>query len=73
VRATTSGNRNENNRNENNHAMAAVRIQGRELVIFSKPFKTKKLAENERLKYPYRERRKIGIGVVRVARPVAKN
>jgi hypothetical protein len=40
--------------------------QARELVIFSKPFKTKKLAENKRLKYPNRERRKIGIGVVRV-------
>ena len=47
--------------------------QGLELVTLSKPFKTKKLAENERLKYPYRERRKIGIAVVRVARPVAKN
>ncbi len=40
--------------------------QGLELVILSKPFKTKKLAENARLKYPDRERRKIGIGVVRV-------
>jgi len=34
-------------------------------VILSKGFETKKLAENERLKYPDRERRKIGIGVVR--------
>jgi hypothetical protein len=40
--------------------------KGLELVILSKPFKTKELAENERLKYPDRERRKIGIGVVRV-------
>ena len=40
--------------------------QGLELVILSKPFKTKKLAEKARLKYPDRERRKIGIGVVRV-------
>jgi len=40
--------------------------QGLELVILSKGFKTKKLAENERLKYPDRERRKIGIGVIRM-------
>ena len=38
---------------------------GLELVVLSKPFKTKKLAEKARLKYPDRERRKIGIGVVR--------
>jgi len=37
-----------------------------ELVILSKPFKTKELAEKARLKYPDRMRRKIGIGVVRV-------
>ncbi len=46
--------------------------EGLELVILSKPFKTKKLAEKARLKYPDRVRRKIGIGVVRVAKPVAK-
>jgi hypothetical protein len=40
--------------------------QGLELVILSKPFKTKKLAEKARLKYPNRERRKVGIGVVRL-------
>jgi len=40
--------------------------QGRELVILSKGFKTKELAEKSRQKYPDRERRKIGIGVVRV-------
>jgi hypothetical protein len=40
--------------------------QGLELVILSKGFKTKKLAEKARLKYPERDRRKIGIGVVRV-------
>jgi hypothetical protein len=40
--------------------------QGRNLVILSKGFKTKKLAEKARLKYPERDRRKIGIGVVRV-------
>jgi len=41
--------------------------QGLELVILSKPFKTKKLAERARLKYPERERRKIGVGVARMA------
>jgi hypothetical protein len=40
--------------------------QGLELVILSKPLKTKKLAENARQKYPERVRRQIGIGVVRV-------
>jgi len=40
--------------------------QGLELVILSKPFKTKKLAEKARLKYPDRVARKIGIGLVRV-------
>ena len=38
---------------------------GLELVILSKPFKTKELAEKARQKYPDRERRKIGVGVVR--------
>jgi hypothetical protein len=37
-----------------------------ELVILSKPFKTKKLAEKARLKYPDRVRQRIGIGVVHV-------
>jgi len=40
--------------------------KGLELVILSKPFKTKALAEKARLKYPDRVARKIGIGVVRV-------
>ena len=40
--------------------------QGRKLVILSKGFKTKGLAEKARLKYPESVRRKIGIGVVRV-------
>ena len=39
--------------------------KGLELVILSKPFKTTELAEKARLKYPDRERRKVGIGVVR--------
>jgi hypothetical protein len=38
--------------------------QSRELVILSKGFKTKELAEKARLKYPDRVRKKIGIGVV---------
>jgi len=38
--------------------------KGLELVILSKPFKTKKLAEKARLKYPERRTRKIGIGLV---------
>jgi hypothetical protein len=36
-----------------------------EFTPLSKPFKTKQQAEKARLKYPERERRKIGIGVVR--------
>jgi hypothetical protein len=40
--------------------------KGLELVILSKPFKTKELAEKARQKYPERVARRIGIGVVRV-------
>jgi hypothetical protein len=36
-----------------------------ELVILSKPLKTKKLAEKARRKYPERRAKKIGIGVIR--------
>jgi len=36
-----------------------------EFTPLSKPFKTKKLAEKARLKYPERERRKIGIGLIK--------
>jgi hypothetical protein len=43
---------------------ALFEYQGRQLVILSKPFKTKELAEKARLKYPDRVRKKIGIGVV---------
>jgi hypothetical protein len=39
--------------------------QGLELVILSKLFKIKELAEKARRKYPEHVRRKIGIGVVR--------
>ena len=38
---------------------------GREFTPLSKPFTTKELAEKARLKYPERERKAIGIGVVR--------
>ena len=44
---------------------ALFEYKGRELVILSKPFKTKELAEKARQKYSDRERRKIGMGVVR--------
>jgi hypothetical protein len=33
-----------------------------ELVILSKPFRAKRLAEREREKYPAREQKRIGIG-----------
>jgi hypothetical protein len=39
--------------------------KGLELVILSKPFKTKELAEKTRLKYPERERKGIAVGVIR--------
>jgi hypothetical protein len=45
---------------------ALFEYKGRELVILSKPFKTKELAEKARLKYPEPRARKIGIGMVRV-------
>jgi hypothetical protein len=40
---------------------------GLELTPLSKPFKSKELAEKERLKYPERERKRIGLSVIRVA------
>jgi hypothetical protein len=36
-----------------------------ELTPLSKPFKTKEQAEKARLKYPERERKAIGVGVIR--------
>ena len=36
-----------------------------ELTPLSKPFKTKELAEKERLKYSERDQRIIGVGVIR--------
>jgi hypothetical protein len=37
-------------------------------LFASKPFTSKELAEKEREKYPERERRKIGLGLIRVGR-----
>ncbi|HME12975.1 MAG TPA: hypothetical protein VKF79_08955 [Candidatus Acidoferrum sp.] len=39
--------------------------EGLEMTPLSKPFKTKAEAEKARLKYPERERKRIGIGVIR--------
>ena len=41
---------------------------GGEFTPMSKPLRTKERAENERLKYPERERKTIGIGVIRTKR-----
>jgi hypothetical protein len=41
---------------------------GGEFTPLSKPFKTKHLAEKERLKYAERERKTIGLGVIRIKR-----
>jgi hypothetical protein len=40
---------------------------GGEFTPLSKPFKTKEQAEKARLKYPERERRTIGLGIVRLS------
>jgi len=40
---------------------------GGEFRLLSKPFKTKQLAEKARLKYPERQRKTIGLGVIRTA------
>jgi hypothetical protein len=37
-----------------------------DITFLSKPFETKQLAEKAGLKYPERERKKIGVGVVRI-------
>jgi hypothetical protein len=46
--------------------------KGLELVILSKPFKTKELAAKARLKYPEGRAKKIGIGVVRESNTVGR-
>jgi hypothetical protein len=38
---------------------------GREFTPLSKPFKTKEQAEKALAKYPERERKRIGVGVIR--------
>jgi hypothetical protein len=38
---------------------------GGEFTPLSKPFKTKRLAEKARLKYPERQQKTIGLGVIR--------
>ena len=49
-----------------NKALARFTYVGREIEFLSKPFKTKQLAEKARAKYPERERKTIGVGVVRI-------
>lgn len=39
---------------------------GREFTPLSKPLKTKELTEKTRLKYPEKERKAIGIGMIRI-------
>ena len=39
---------------------------GTDLTPLSKPFKTRKLAEAERSKYPERQQKSIGLGMIRV-------
>ena len=41
---------------------------GREFTPLSKPLKTKERAEKARLNYPEKERKSIGIGVIRTKR-----
>jgi hypothetical protein len=41
---------------------------GLEFTPLSKPFKTKEQAEKAREKYPERERKKVGLGVIRIMR-----
>jgi hypothetical protein len=42
------------------------RFEHGEFTPLSKPFKTKGLAEKARLKYPERQRKSIGLGVIRI-------
>ena len=41
---------------------------GLEFTPLSRPFKTKDQAEKARLKYPERQRKTIGVGVIRIKR-----
>jgi hypothetical protein len=40
-----------------------------EFTPLSKPFKTKEQAEKARLKYPERQRKSMGLGVLRLQKP----
>jgi hypothetical protein len=42
------------------------RFEHGEFTPLSKPFKTKELAEKERSKYPERQRKSVGLGVIRI-------
>jgi hypothetical protein len=42
------------------------KYSGRQLTALSKPFKTKEQAEKARLKYPERQRKTIGLGMIRI-------
>ena len=42
-----------------------------EFTPLSRPFKKKEAAEKARLKYPERERREIGVGVIRIKQETA--
>jgi hypothetical protein len=42
------------------------RFEHGEFTLLSKPFKTKELAEKARLKYPERQRKSVGLGVIRI-------
>jgi hypothetical protein len=44
-------------------------IEG-EFTLLSKRFETKRLAEIARLKYPESQRKKIGVGVIRIGSPL---
>jgi hypothetical protein len=46
--------------------VVAFQYVGLEFTPLSKPFKTREQAEKAREKYPERERRKIGVGVIRI-------
>ena len=48
-----------------NERWLLFQYEGRKLTPLSKPFKTKEQAEKARLRYPERERKTMGIGVIR--------
>jgi hypothetical protein len=58
------GRQSKNNRREA-LKMASIGLLG-EFTPLSKPFNTKALAEKARLKYPERQRKSVGLGVIRI-------